>query len=765
MNLIKTLLATLAFGTVALSSMAQERPIGYWRAHMPYNSAVSLASNGKEIFVATQKAFYIYNIGTKESESFSKVEGMSDVGMSWIGYDTYTSTAILAYANSNIDLYKDGSFYNLPEIKNKTVSGSKKVNRIYTEPGLAFLSTDQGIVVIDLEKREVKETYSFYLNNQILPITDFTATGSFYYAASTKGFYKANKNAVNLQSFAAWTKIDTGRSFVGAAIYKDKVFVTGADSLFVVQNDTLKFIYRSDTNTRHIDGGVDGLFITENYKKTFNGMVRKMDENFQFIDSFKTPGLCTHVLQTDTNNVWLADEFSGMKIRELRGDPYGILLPEGPSHYANFDIYANNGEIWVAHGGYNDLMDISNSSAGFSSFKNEKWTQFRTYESPVIGNDKFDFIRIIKGNDGNVYVGSAQDGLLILKPDGTTENYAKNSFIDSSAMSGSWHWVNGFAFDDDNNLWMTVHGGKRELVVRTKTGSYYQMAVPIPRGPIPNAAGQIIIDDNGQKWYTTTGSTGGVIVYDDNHTPENAADDKYRALLAGKGLGGLPDNETYSIAKDKNGAIWIGTKNGIGIVNCPGQVMTGGCEAEVRVVQYDDFAGYLFESQQVKAIAVDGANRKWIGTNNGVWLVSPEGDKVVNRFTAANSPLPSDLVQKIEIDPVTGDVYIGTEDGLVSYRGTATEGGEENAEVKAFPNPVPSGYSGNIAIKGLVENADVRITDISGQLVYRTKAFGGQAVWNGIDYTGRRPQSGVYMVFITNKDGSQTHVGKLVFME
>jgi hypothetical protein len=254
-------------------------------------------------------------------------------------------------------------------------------------------------------------------------------------------------------------------------------------------------------------------------------------------------------------------------------------------------------------------------------------------------------------------------------------------------------------------------------------------------------------------------------VYNDNKTPSTTFDDTYTLLLSGKGAGGLADNEVYCLANDKSGSIWIGTKNGISIVSCPSQVIAGTCEAENRIVQYDDFAGYLFQGEVVKTIAVDGANRKWIGTNNGVWLISADGDKIVNRFTADNSPLPSNIIQKITINPATGDVYIGTEEGLVSYRGTATDGGKENKDVLVFPNPIKSGYNGTIAIKGLVENADVRITDISGQLVYRTKALGGQAVWNGLDYTGRRPQSGVYLVFTTNKDGSQTNVAKMVFME
>jgi hypothetical protein len=194
-------------------------------------------------------------------------------------------------------------------------------------------------------------------------------------------------------------------------------------------------------------------------------------------------------------------------------------------------------------------------------------------------------------------------------------------------------------------------------------------------------------------------------------------------------------------------------------------VATGSCEIRKPIVQYDQFAGYLFQNEKVKTIAVDGANRKWIGTTNGVWLISPDGDKIIYRFTVDNSPLPSNTIQKIAVDPITGVVYVGTSEGLVSFRSTATDGGESNANVLVFPNPVPSGYSGSIAIRGLVENADVRITDISGQLVYRTTALGGQAVWNGHDYTGRTPQSGVYLIFVTNKDGSQTHVGKMVFMQ
>lgn len=228
-------------------------------------------------------------------------------------------------------------------------------------------------------------------------------------------------------------------------------------------------------------------------------------------------------------------------------------------------------------------------------------------------------------------------------------------------------------------------------------------------------------------------------------------------------MGGLPDNTVYCLAKDRRGSIWIGTANGIGIVNCPSQVIAGDCESELRIVQYDQFAGYLFQNEQVRTIAVDGANRKWIGTNNGVWLISDDGEEILHRFTESNSPLPSNRIQNIRIDPISGEVYFGTENGLVSYRGTATEPKARQEEILVFPNPVPSGYSGPIAFRDLTANADLRITDMSGQLIFRTRAQGGQAVWNGKDYTGRRPQSGVYLIFVTDPQGRETGVGKMVF--
>jgi ligand-binding sensor domain-containing protein len=763
-NILKSIPALVASLVISINTQAQDRPIGFWRAHLPYNTSISVATNGSTAFVATNESFYTYYYVDDYLESFSKVDGMSDVGMSYVGYDRYTETVILAYRNSNIDLFKNGSFYNIPDLKNKQVTGSKQVNHIYCKDGLAYLSTDVGIVVVNIEKKEVKETYSFSANSQLIPVKGVTIAGDNIFAATPKGLYRNNINNINIQAFSTWSQIDTTRNLITIASVKDSVYTATSDSLFAVYNSNLNFVYKSiDTSILHVDAGKDALWLSEGFED-YSGKVKKLSNNLKFIDSFKTEGHSFEIAENNDGSVWVADGFRGLKRRAGRNDAdFYTPHPSGPVTYSAFDIQAYNGELLVAHGGYDDGYKFRYNPYGFSTYIDDKWKNYKKDEYVPFGDSVYDFTSILRGPDGNIYAGSNQSGLFILKQNGEYEYYKQNSIIDPSYAAPNAYRVSGMAFDNNGNLWMTIFGGTHELVVKTKDGNWYEYFVPVSR-PFPNSAANIIIDDYNQKWYVAP-QRGGVMVYDDNNSPENPSDDLYRQLQSGKGGGGLPDNEAYCLAKDKNGAIWIGTANGIGIVNCPGQVIAGECESELRVVQYDQFPGNLFQNEAVKTIAVDGGNRKWIGTNNGVWLISPEGDKILERFNAENSPLPSDNIQKISIDPITGDVYIGTDFGLMSYRGASTEGGATNKDVLVFPNPVRSGYTGTIAIRGLVENADVRITDVSGQLVYRTKAYGGQAVWNGKDYTGRRPQTGVYLIFITNKDGSETSVGKMVFME
>ena len=746
--------------------LAQDRPVGQWRSHLPYNSAVSIATDGVTLFVASKHAFYTLSIAGGELTKYSKVNGMSDVGMSKIAYDELTGAVILTYENSNIDIFKNGSFYNVPDLKLKIVTGSKQINHIYTEDGLAYLSTDVGVVVVNLAKNEIKETYTFTKNSEIIGIKGFAAGVNFYYTATDKGLYRAAKNSPNLQAFQQWQPLDTTHSFSGIAVQSSNLFVTVPDTLFVFDTDSLRSVHvDTDSTIVNVVNGINCVWIMKYSDTTFTGKALRMNMDFLLTDSVNTLGEAHELIDYPDadSSKWIASISAGLKRRTQKGETFNTIPPDGPGGVSNFDIYANNKELVVAHGGYDDKFVPLNNNDGFSVYENDKWKSYKLFSYEPFGDSVRDISNVLKGPKGEIYAGSTQSGLFILNADKSFEYFKQNSFIDSSSTGPFLYRVSGMTFDNNGVFWMTVYGGiPNQLVARTPDGNWYKYSVATSASPT-NVALNIAVDVANQKWFGVPGS--GVLVYDDNSTPEVQGDDRYIQLKAGEGSGGLPDNNVFCIVSDKDGAMWIGTANGIGIVNCPSQVIERQCEAEKRIVQFDQFAGFLFQNEQVRAIAVDGANRKWIGTNNGVWLISESGDDIIDRFTTDNSPLPSNIIQKIVIDPVTGDVYIGTERGLMSYRGDAVDGGKKNDELLVFPNPVPSGYSGTIAIKGFVENADVRITDVSGQLIYRTTALGGQAVWNGLDYTGRRPQSGVYLIFGTNRDGSETVKGKMVFME
>ncbi|MFN5930872.1 MAG: two-component regulator propeller domain-containing protein, partial [Sphingobacteriales bacterium] len=256
----------------------------------------------------------------------------------------------------------------------------------------------------------------------------------------------------------------------------------------------------------------------------------------------------------------------------------------------------------------------------------------------------------------------------------------------------------------------------------------------------------------------------GLFLLNSGKNIDNANDDQWRFYRYGKGNGNLPSNTVNCTAKDRNGFIWVGTDKGIGVITCTDKATSSTCEAIWPIIQQDGFAGYLFQNEDVRAIAVDGANRKWVGTRNGLWLVNADGEKIIHQFTVANSPLLSNEINSLAIDPNTGEVFVASASGICSFRSTATEPIQQNKEILVFPNPVPPGFAGTIGIRGLPEHALVKITELDGRLVYQTRSLGGQAIWNGRDSKGNKVSSGVYLVLISDEKNVFKLTTKIFFI-
>ncbi len=766
---IAVLIATLIF----TGAQAQEKPIGTWSALFPYNTAYGVANDGSNMYVITANAFYkaIRNNNGFDMETYSKVNGMSDVGMQFVAYDATSGYTILIYQNGNIDLFKDKTFYNIPDFKLKSITGNKASYHVYTLNGNAYISTSIGILVVDLAKQNIQETYQFVIKNQIIPVTGFVGLRDTFYAITPNGLFCAPQNSNQLQNFAIWTCLDSTHSFNYIAVSNNSLYLANTTSLFQYANGNLAQVYTSPNTINHIDAGLDGILISELNATGFSGYVKKLNYAYTVTDTIKFVGYPYQSTQLPFDStVWVANNYSGLGL--WAGLYLNSYNPSGPADISSFNIYANNGSVWIAHGGYTDSYLPNNNGRGISHFVNNSWNTYQDWQYSPFRDTLADFVSITKDEaDGTMYAASfgsyGNGGLFQLNADNTYKIY-KNDVFERCSSSGGWE-VCGVALDGNRNLWATTYTSSfDELYVRERsTGTWYKYHVNVSRNPA-NTGGPLVVDEYGEAWYVCLFGQG-VIAYNTNNTFADATDDTYRHFGTGVGTGNLPSNNCYCIAKDLSGDIWVGTDNGIGVIYQSVSCIANKCDAVIPVVQYDAYAGYLFAGENVRSIAVDGANRKWVGTDNGVWLLSPDAGSIIYRFTVDNSPLPSNRIQNIAIDKVTGDVYFGTDQGLVSFRSTATQGGDTNHNVKVFPNPVPKGYTGTVAISGLVTNADVRITDIDGQLVYKTTAFGGQAIWNGMDYKGHRPQSGVYLVFVSNTDnsnsGTQTYVGKIVFVQ
>jgi hypothetical protein len=419
------------------------------------------------------------------------------------------------------------------------------------------------------------------------------------------------------------------------------------------------------------------------------------------------------------------------------------------------------------HGGTDLQGNALATRGGMSVYNIEdgswKWiTQFNGYPQLDTMPDLMDVAKNPQKNE--YFVTSYGGGMFTLTSEWKIGEVIKGYPLGENLTVPNNYLGTGLAPDNFGNLWLGTSHTSTNLSIKDRNNVWHQTSIPLNHDF--RVLGDMIVDNGNQLWVIIPRSIG-LAVLDNEGTLDIANDDKIKIYRSGLNSGNLASNSVYSIAKDNDGRLWVGTENGISIINCPESALSAtGCDAENKIVQYDQFAAArLFAGELVKAIAVDEANRKWVGTPNGLWLISEDAETVIHKFNTTNSPLPSNDIQKIAIDHKTGMVYIATTLGIVAYRGTAISGASVKDEPIAFPNPVESNYNGSINIKNLTDDAIVKIVDGGGKLVYQATATGGQLVWDGKTYTGATPQSGIYYILATSKDGTKKQNGKLILLE
>ncbi|HET9055871.1 MAG TPA: two-component regulator propeller domain-containing protein [Chitinophagaceae bacterium] len=750
---------------------AQLPPVGEWRMHLDYFNGRAITQDDKFVYCASAASFFSVDKKEFTINRYDKVSGLNDIGISTLSFDDNTGKLLIAYTNSNIDILYKQNIYNIPDIKRKDLIGDKNIYNVFFKNGKSYLSTGLGVIVADLNKYEIKETWLIGNNGGAVKVNGFTADNNLFYAATTEGLKVASQSAANLTDYRNWMLASqTGN--LSAGVCKDVVNLNGKiialknDSLFVNNNNNWSLFYDDDFEIVNLTISNNKLVITEKKGDYFDARILVVNSSGVIEKTLlRTEGFF-HPLQAviDENTVWATDLYVPLLYKE-GGSNTDKIIPNSPYGPLDGTMVAANNSLWVCGGSVNEAWNYQYNRSGFFQLMQDQWIPYNRNVLPRFQwmDSVYDIITIaIDPRDETIYAGSYGRGLAEIKKDFSFTIYKQNSAIGPTIGDPTAYRVSGLAFDAENNLWVSNFGSPQNFHVKKADGGWKSFTIPFLISE--NAVADIVIDDANQKWIVSPKGNG-LICFNHGASIDNSGDDRWQYYRFGKGNGNLPSNKVNCIAKDKDGFIWVGTDKGIAIIQCTQDVFSNnGCEASIPIVQQDRFAGYLFGTEDVKTIAVDGANRKWVGTQNGVWLISANGEKVIYRFTEENSPLPANEIKRIAVDPKSGEVFISTFNGLCSFRSTATEGSETNEDVLVFPNPVPPNYNGTIAIKGLVNNAIVKITEIDGRLIYQTRALGGQAIWNGKDYKGRKISTGVYLVLIADEQNREKAVAKIVFI-
>lgn len=741
-------------------------PVGLWRDHLPYSSVIDVTAGSETIYCATPYSVFIINIKENSIERMSRVTGLNETGVTAISYDNVNEKLLIAYSNSNIDIIFRKDIINIPDIKRSVIVGDKNIYNIYSLQKKYYLSTGLGVIVVDGERYEIKDSWLIGKNGNQVKVNGLTSDAGFFYAATEEGLKKAPVNATNLADYNIWELVSgTGGLPEGSCQHvlnvQGKIITQKNDSLFVLNGASWSFLYHDGWPIINSTGSENKISLSQR-KANGESKVTVLNSDGSVLNTFIQASVISFprkaiLFKGDT---WIADQMTGLSQFNAPGS-FEQHIPNSPESIASGEMIVYHDVFYATAGGINELWEGQNNSNGLYILKEGLWVNINGKQYSQI-DSLLDFITIaIDPKDETAWVGSYGDGLVHIKPGPSFEIYKQNVLGFANNDPSNFR-VAGLTFDVENNLWISNYGATQPLVVRKPEGNFIKLSLPflIPE----NGLTQILVDDNHYKWIVAA-KGGGLVCYDHGSSVENTGDDKWKKYTTGSGSGNLPADNVLSIAKDKNGFIWIGTTNGIGIIQCSQETFSGqGCDAVWPIVQQGNFSGYLFKAEEVRSIAVDGADRKWIATKKGVWLISSTGEKVIYQFTEENSPLLSNEVNKIAIDGKTGEVYFATAKGICSFRSTATEGREENESVLVFPNPVPPGYTGTIGIRGLVNNAVVKITELDGRLVYQTRAMGGQAIWDGRDYKGKKISTGVYLVLISNDERTEKTAAKIVFI-
>jgi hypothetical protein len=751
---------------------------GTWKDYYSFTNATKISDAGDKIFCATDGGLFYLDKNDKSLHKLSTENGLSDIGIRTLSWNDSRKILLVAYENSNIDLVSENKIINLNDIKRKLLSGDKTIYSAIFAGNEAFLACGFGIVDIDLTKNEIKGTYIIGDNGNQIKVFDLETDGQVLFAATESGVFSADLNNPNLQDYRNWTRNTNiphyTEKFSHLARFNNQMIAVytkdqwDGDEAYIFQAGQWNRIMQQVGYFNNLQANSKFLTATGReevfgYDVSLNNIGRISKYNIGNQDL--TPIQPYDAVYSADGSCWIADYTFSLILSS--GQKYEQYLPMGPLSNVVFSLTTYGNELWSTQGGRTDPWNNQFRAPVFQHMKEGLWNYFSKKEYPEM-TGFYDIVQVTvdPSNAGHIFAASWGGGVLEFKDGNFIKRYYnQNSPLETALPekpTDPYTRIGGMAFDKKNNLWITNSQSSKGLHSLSPSGEWKSYELTEVAGQ-QFTIGQIIVTRNNDKWIILPRGKDVYIVNSDvsqkKYLPvtsyfNNGEQEIYKRM-----------NDVYSIAEDLNDEIWIGTSTGVAVFPSPSGVWKANSmyAYQPSLELNDGLYHPLLETETVTSIVVDGANRKWLGTkNSGIYLVSEQGDSEIQHFTVENSPLISNTIICMAMNVLTGELFIGTDKGLVSYQGDAPLGDDNFSDVYVYPNPVRESYTGDITVTGLIKDSDVRITDVAGNLVFKGKSLGRNLTWDCKNLNGKRVSTGVYLIFCANASGDKSHITKLL---
>jgi len=762
-----SLLIILISLRVVAQNVAQD-----WKAYPAFDQFTSITASDSQVFVASKASVFMYDISDKKTISYTTINGLSGDEISTILFSEAHQMLLIGYTNGRLELLNpyNSRVTQVVDILNQSqiLTEQKHIYDFAIEGDHLYIATGFGVIEYNLDSGFFGETYRIA---DTMPVNSIAVQDEeLFLSISNDGTYRADTRD-DLHINSNWHKLQDD-VFTQLLIFNDQVVGhTGGNQLYLFNENT--FVPSIDLGDTILDISTQGveLCVTKN-------------SSIELLQSILSRGTVYNHSRTIDLAIYYEDQFyvADQGNGFFTGDTIDIesqtsIEPAGPLGDYCYGVAAYDGELWLTHGSVSNRFSANDiSRTGISHSDQGNWSNV-TNET-IFGIADICNVTINPNDKEHVLFSAFYGGLLEYKDEEFSLYNRDNSNIEADFGFGDGSYeptsidkVFTATFDQNNAIWISnnrTFNPLKKLEVQDENQDGLTVNV---RGLITEQSANIkfnfwdLVVDIDNRLYVATYNNG-LIAYDINT--------RQLVNIDHEGLGINDDLSVRTLALDQNNELWIGTAGGLRRFTNPRVIFEQGTAAQASdiIFESDGIAQQLFSQQVITDIVVDADNNKWVATSDsGVFYISGDGQETVHNFTKENSPLPSNVISQISIDPVRGDVFFATENGLVSFNGKITEANSDLNTVKVFPNPVRPEYDEvTVTIQGLTLGANVKITDIEGNLVFEaqndTFSFGGSGTifWDTRSFDGREVASGVYMILVTSEDQTITTVEKLLIV-